>query len=285
MPDGTLQPEPEDSFVSFPPEERGEMAPDEASLKHLEEALGELAAALRTATPPDALEKRVMDAAFAAGHLRKAAPRESAQEPPVRADGGRAPRRALGWGLGVAAASLCLWVAVSHWSGASDSGNLPEPGVAEAVPPAPAEPTEQPVLIQTKPQERPAGQRTRRRAVAARRAPTQPVVNPEPVGAASEPAEEGNPQTEELAAAPPRAWEEQDLLGAASQMHLAAMPVTAPVPMTRNEPLQTLRVRVGAEDLWRMGLTAMPPATNQPVLADFLLGEDGRPLGIRLVRH
>jgi hypothetical protein len=48
-------------------------------------------------------------------------------------------------------------------------------------------------------------------------------------------------------------------------------------------PLETVRVRMDADALWRMGLSVTPPAPNQEVLADFLVSGEGRPLAVRLL--
>ncbi|MCW5963041.1 MAG: hypothetical protein KIT83_03305 [Bryobacterales bacterium] len=90
-----------------------------------------------------------------------------------------------------------------------------------------------------------------------------------------------NPDTE--GAAPPSMEWPAEVLAAARQMTQRNQIESLPARFAPEQTLQSVRVRMGANDLWRMGLSSAPTPNNQAVLADFLVGEDGRPLAVRLV--
>ena len=61
------------------------------------------------------------------------------------------------------------------------------------------------------------------------------------------------------------------------------VPVGSIAMIRPEESLQTVRVRIGADEGWRLGLPVAPNARDARITADFLIGEDGRPRAVRLV--
>ena len=61
------------------------------------------------------------------------------------------------------------------------------------------------------------------------------------------------------------------------------MPVGMAPPLRTDEFVQAVRVRIGAEDLWRLGMPVNPTFPDARITADFLVGEDGRARAVRLV--
>lgn len=61
------------------------------------------------------------------------------------------------------------------------------------------------------------------------------------------------------------------------------VPVGSIAMIRPEESLQTVRVLIGADEGWRLGLPVAPNARDARITADFLIGEDGRPRAVRLV--
>lgn len=248
----------------------------------LDAELERLAITLRSQIPSPAIEKRLQDAAAASGLLRQENSPSRLWEPacdrkPLAswAQFLRPPR----WGWVGAAVCVCLLTLAGTW--AIDRQEL-----------APDVPTPQPgmALVQVPQIQRSVSSGTgdvsghTSDSPHAQIAILSPAVRQPSISnraLVEKPDQTGGYPIDNTAVS--SRWDTQDLLGVGARTHVAGLPVIAPMPMTSHEPLQTLRVRVAAEDLWRMGFYPTPPASNQPMLADFLVGEDGRPLGVRLV--
>ncbi len=74
-----------------------------------------------------------------------------------------------------------------------------------------------------------------------------------------------------------------EVLAAARQMARADRVLAEPDAAMVETQLDSVRVRMGADELWRMGLSPVPAARPHTVLADFLVSEEGRPLAVRLL--
>ena len=61
------------------------------------------------------------------------------------------------------------------------------------------------------------------------------------------------------------------------------VPVGSIAMIRPEELLQTVRVRIGADEGWRLGLPVAPNSRDARITADFLVGEDGRARAVRLV--
>lgn len=265
----------------------GADVPSGGSDMRLDAQLARLAETLRRKSPPPSLETRVLHAARAQGLLLETGANDTTSAIQTKRhvskpSGRRTPsRQLLGWGLAASAgiflaAGLSLWMNGRQFFAAPVPPPLPgvarvetlefspSPLVAEASAPARTE-KRTPV---------------RNKTVVAREGTQTPTLAASTSSPTRE-TENGAERSNLLQASTP--WAEEDFLGTGTRMHLAALPVVPPMPLSSSEPLQTLRVKVSAEDLWRMGFYAMPPTANRPVIADFLVGEDGRPLGVRVV--
>jgi hypothetical protein len=255
---------------------------DENTNRKLLSALHGLAAQTRAATPPDDLEARLLaraetESLLADPQAVSATPRHVL------------PRRPQVWfqwprwawaPVAAAALALLIFAGARLWQG-SDS-TVPSLPQQVAVTPSPtAPPSPAPSVSNSAVQPLPSkasvdAGRTRRvrRRPEPRPAPPVTIASSKPAGSTP-------------ATASPSVADSPEAVGEFT--YSAFVPLSTAPELRMDEFAQTVRVRVEQEDLWRFGLPV--PATRPSarggqdgrVLADFLVGEDGRPRAIRLV--
>lgn len=260
---------------------------DENTNQKLLSALDGLAAQTRAAAPPDNLEARLM--ARAEDENLFAARAEATTAAPWRDIRGRRPLwfawpRWVWAPVAAAAFALLLWTGAQLWQGSgAEAPSLPQQATANSAPTA----TQGTALsvaspaVQVQPSraaETPVQHKPVRRHRGAGPAPRVTLASSQPVGRTETAA---SPSASANAATVPPASDEFT--------YSAFVPLSTAPELRMDEFAQTVRVRVEPEDLWRFGLPV--PATRPSarsnrdgkVLADFLVGEDGRPRAIRLV--
>jgi hypothetical protein len=261
---------------------------DEETNRKLLNALHGLATQMRAATPPDDLEARLL--ARAEGEKLFAAP-VAVTAAPRRDLGGRRlsrfawPRWA--WApVAAAALAFVLWTGAQLWQGSgADAPSLPQQAAATPAPTAPPgnAPSAASPAVQTqlpREPEIPVQRKPARRHPVARPATPVTLASLQPPGSTA------------TAAAPSVSPSVADSPAPTDEFAYSAfVPLSTAPELRMDEFAQTVRVRVEREDLWRFGLPvpATRPSTrggtDGRVLADFLVGEDGRPRAIRLVSN
>lgn len=247
----------------------------------LDAALALLALDCRQVEAPTGLESRLVAAALR--EMEASSPAQSGfLASPAPAAGGGWWWRA-GGALAVAAVMLLALFQMPGWMAAVKAPERPLPGVAAVTVPHEALAMVDAVGKQAVASES-ATRASVRRANAAGNQPalaqhTRTVAIPgadSPVAAAPEDFREG-PSGE---AVPPMEWPVEVLVAARQMVEASGFGAAG---YGAEAPLQSVRVRMGADDLWRMGLASTPATKNQAVLADFLVTDEGRPLAVRLV--
>lgn len=268
---------------------------DERTSENLLSAIHGLAAQSRAALPPEDLEARLLARAEAQNLLAEpvkvpAAGREPAwQERPWRKQ-----RRLWIWApVAAAACAVLLWTGVAFWrEAAAPAPSLPQRASVAPAPTVP--PGEESGKNDTASTEMPPSKPTTARDLTAKASPVSGATQQERRGPESRKAA---PVT--MASVQPSggATEAAEPAGSESApigeefAYSAFMPVSTAPELRMDEFAQTVRVRVEPEDLWRLGLPVPPMRLRVPggednrVLADFLVGEDGRPRAIRLVSN
>ena len=255
---------------------------DENTNQKLLSALHGLAAQTRAATPPGNLEARLL--ARAAAESLLADPQAASASPrPVL------PRRQevlFHWPrwvcAPVAAVALALLILAGArlWQGSdSTAPSLPQQVAVTPSPTAPPSPAPSVSNSAAQPLPSKASVDTGRPRRVRRRPEPRPA--PPVTVASSKPAGSTPATASPSVADAPEAVDEFT--------YSAFVPLSTTPELRMDEFAQTVRVRVEQEDLWRFGLPV--PATRPSawggrdgrVLADFLVGEDGRPRAIRLV--
>lgn len=281
---GAINPQPPATVQPVREAQSGTDAPA-LDTRDLDLALDALARECHELEPPAWLESRIVAAAAREQEAAMPSIASAGTNTAGSERGGWFFWRSAAWTLATAAllAGL-LWV--PSWLAIQDLPESPLPGIARinAVvlhPPVAAETTPTATLTRT-----PVAQvtragakpRTARRASVGQRSGLASV--PE-IAASDKPGEPGALAASQPLGLPSMGWP-VEVLAAARQM--VARPEFGTAAGYGTEvPLQSVRVSMGADDLWRMGLASTPAARNQAVLADFLVTEDGRPLAVRLV--
>ncbi|MCU0228117.1 MAG: hypothetical protein MUF01_10805 [Bryobacterales bacterium] len=286
----------------------------DAAARPLELALSALARHCEAVSPEAALGERILRAAELGQNRDDAATCGQGAPGGRGGEGGRVGeggqggeiRSPLRWGFGFQAAAgvavlglllLAVWGSTERWMAAP----VPAPVIRQAPvvsqapvvrqdpvvsqDPVAAVAMADPEVVKQTPVAQPPAPRAaegrpsggvRQRPIPASREATSPVVAA------------GNRQQQQTAM-PPMRWP-TEVLAAAQQMAEAERGMADDVSgssaagaLPLDLPLETVRVRMDADALWRMGLSVTPPAPNQEVLADFLVSGEGRPLAVRLL--
>jgi len=278
-----------------------------AAILRLDVALADLAAELRNAQPPHEIYSRVVETGVREGRLRaSASPHHTTLLTADLKSRSWFPfRLSMGWA--VAAVSACLILSFSQWAEWTAGLNWaipPDSNFVETATAVDSENTSVPAPKLTRGSDELPSVSLPRVSVVTKEVSKRVARKPKVLNAASEPVPNNTTASVAVAAASGGKVEAQTSNDAAvvapqtavtqslpewqtsdfdAPLAIAAMPTVSTLSPSGRESLQTVRVTVGADDLWKMGFTAVPPATNQPVVADFLVGEDGRTLGVRLV--